>query len=88
MVNKKKNNYLSTSQVARLLGISRIAVFKQIKARQIPAKKIGRSYFISRRALGIALGRELSVAQKKHLSKVVDKAMREYGETFRLLGRE
>lgn len=38
---------LSTSQVAEILGISRIAVHKRIKAGKLKATKVGRNYVIN-----------------------------------------
>ena len=47
MENKdKKAIYISVIELAKMLGISRIAVFNRIKKGQIPAEKIGRSYII------------------------------------------
>ena len=43
----KKAKYVSVAELAKMLGISRIAVFKKIQKGQIPAEKIGRSYVIS-----------------------------------------
>lgn len=39
-------NYISVSEAAKQLGISRIAVFKKIKKGQIQAVRMGRSYAI------------------------------------------
>jgi len=43
MENKK---YISTSEVAKLLGISRVAVFNRIKKGKLNAIKIGRNFAI------------------------------------------
>ena len=43
--------YLSVAQVAKKLGISRIAVFKKIKKGQIKAQRMGRSYAILKEEL-------------------------------------
>ena len=43
-----KEQYVSTAEIAKLLGISTVAVFKRIKKGQIKATKIGRSYAIPR----------------------------------------
>ena len=48
MENKgKKAIFISVAELAKMLGVSRIAVFNKIKKGQIPAEKIGRSYAIS-----------------------------------------
>ena len=50
----QKEKYLTIPQVAKLLGISRIAVYKKVKNGQIKAEKIGRNYAIPREIVRIA----------------------------------
>ncbi len=76
--------YLSTKQVADLIGISRVAVLKRIKRGALKAQKVGRNYIINHDDL---TGR-LSEDDKKEIKKVVKKAVQEYGEMFKLLGKE
>lgn len=80
--------FLSSSQVAKLLGISRIAVFKKIKSGDIKAKKIGRNFAVNRKDLPEVLGAALQNIQKQAIEKSVKKTIREYGETLKLLGKE
>lgn len=92
MENKAKKIYISVAQLAKMLGISRVAVFNRIKKGQIPAEKIGRSYAISMEDVneiiqGINI-KTLSENQKEVIKKAVEKTVREYGETLRLLGKE
>jgi excisionase family DNA binding protein len=87
MINEKKD-YYTTTEIAGLLGISRIAVFKKIKKGQINASKIGRSYAIPKSELESILGKSLTEEQKELLTKAVRKTVKEYGETLKLLGRE
>lgn len=84
----KNNDFISTTELAALLGISRVAVFKRIKAGKLRAKKIGRSYLIAKVDLPIILGTTISDQEKKSINQAVEKAVKQYGETFRLLGRE
>jgi len=79
---------LSTTEVAKILGISRIAVFKKIKSGEIKAKKVGRNYVINRSELPQILGTVLSKEKKRVIEEAVSKTISEYGETLRLLGRE
>ncbi len=90
MVNKdkKQSKYFTTSQLAKILGISRVAVFKKIKSGEIKAEKIGRNYAISSDKIDVLLGRSLSEEQKHILDQGVRKTVKEYGEALRLLGRE
>jgi len=41
-----KSEYISVSQFAKILGVSRIAIYKKIKKGQIEAIRIGRSFVI------------------------------------------
>lgn len=84
-MNKK---YLTTSELAKLLGISRIAVFKKIKAGKIKAKKIGRNFVIDKKELGGILDESLTERKKNEISASVKKTIEEYGETLKLLGKE
>lgn len=80
--------YYSTGEVAKILRISRIAVFKQIKTGKIKAEKVGRNYVIASDNLMEALGKIVGVSKKKKIEEAVKKAIREYGETFKKLAEE
>lgn len=81
--------FLSTTELAQLLGISRQAVFKKIKSGEIKAKKIGRNFIIDKeKKLAGVLGSILTEKQKKEIEKSVDRTISEYGETLKLLGQE
>ena len=45
------NEYLSIPEAARILGLSRIAVFKQVKKGRLPAIRIGRNWAVPAAAL-------------------------------------
>lgn len=81
-------NLFSTAEVAKILGISRIAVFKKVKKGEIPAQKVGRNFVIARQDLPIILGSVLKEADRREIEKAVRKTVREYGETLKLLGKE
>ncbi|MBI4066459.1 helix-turn-helix domain-containing protein [Candidatus Gottesmanbacteria bacterium] len=83
-----EKKYLSTIEAARLLGISRIAVFKKIKAGQIKARKAGRNYIIPKEKLADVLEASLNDGSKKRIEAAVKKTVAEYGDTLRLLGQE
>ncbi|MBI4449987.1 excisionase family DNA-binding protein [Candidatus Uhrbacteria bacterium] len=78
----------STTEVARLLGVSRIAVFKKVKQGKIRAERVGRKYVIHAEDLPAVLGVVLTNREKRRLDDAVDRTVKEYGETLRLLGRE
>jgi len=83
-----KTEYISVAQFAKLLGVSRNAIHKKIKAGQIEAIKIGRSLAIPKKYLNEIMGRALSEKDKKLIDKAVKKTFKEYGEVLKLLGRE
>ena len=83
-----KQEAFTTADVAKLLGISRVAVFKKIKSGDIKAQKVGRNYVIRKADLPIELGGELTEQRKQIVSEAVEKTVREYGEALRLLGKE
>lgn len=82
------NRYISIQELANLLGISRIAVYKKIKKGQIEAIRIGRSFAIPKRYVSHILGKELSAEEKKKIEQAVRKTVKEYGEVLKLLGRD
>ena len=83
----KQAQFISIKQLADILGISRIAVYKRVKKGQIKAVKIGRNFAIPRRYLDHILGRTLSAKDKQRIDGAIKKTIREYGETLKLLGR-
>jgi len=84
----EKNTYISIPQLAKTLGISRIAVYKKVKKGQIKAVRIGRNFAIPRKYIAGILGKELKAEEKKEIDKAVKKTVDEYGEVLKLLGKE
>ena len=84
----EKNDYLTTKELADILGISRIAVFNKIKKGQIKAQKVGRNYIIFKKDLKGILTPELTEDMKKEIDEGVVKTVEEYGETLKMLGKE
>lgn len=84
----KNQDVITTAELAKILGISRIAVFKKIKLGKIKAVKIGRNYVIPIKTLSIALGKTISDAQKEEIDAAVRKTVKDYGDVLRLLGQE
>lgn len=89
--------YLSTAQVAQIMGISRVAVWQKIKKGKIKAQQIGRSYFIASSELkrlgfldrqAIKQVEENSEDRRHEIEKAVKRVVREYGSTLKKLGEE
>lgn len=85
----KKADFITIPQLAKILGLSRIAVFKKVKNGEIKAVKIGRNYAISRDFLNThILGQALSEPEKKEIDSAIKRTIEEYSETIKLLGKE
>jgi excisionase family DNA binding protein len=90
---KEQREYVSIAELAKILGISRVAVFKQVQRGAIPAQRFGRAYAIPMDHVR-SMRNEQSpnpVApydKKPQIRKVVKKVVDEYGETLKLLGKE
>jgi excisionase family DNA binding protein len=82
----KDKNLLSTVELAKLIGISRIAVYKRIKKGKIKAKKVGHNFIIDVKDSGDILGKELNRKEKLEIKRAVKKTIKEYGETLKMLG--
>jgi excisionase family DNA binding protein len=83
-----KGKYITIPQLAKMLGISRIAVYKKVKSGQIKATRIGKNYVISDRDITHILGGKLSDKDKRRIDAAVEKVIAEYGELLRMLGKE
>ena len=83
-----EKQFLSTSEAAKLLGVSRIAVFKKIKSGEIRAEKIGRNFGIRREDLPHVLHQVLREDRKKEFEQAVRKTIQEYGQTLKLRAKE
>ena len=86
MVHRRR--YLTTTELAKMLGMSRIAVFKRIQSGKLRAERVGRAYRIRRADLPSILGATIAPARRRMLDAAVGRVVREYGETLKLLGRE
>ncbi len=84
----KQQEYITIAQLAKVLGITRIAVYKRVKKGQVPAQKIGKMYVIPKNYIDEILGKNLSDSEKKEIDAAVRKTVTDYGEVLKLLGRE
>ena len=84
----KKSAYITIPELAKILGLSRIAIFKRVKKGAIKAVKIGRNYAIPRAYIDSILGKTLGDSDKKEIDMAVKKTVKEYGRTLKLLGKE
>ncbi|MFA6142946.1 MAG: helix-turn-helix domain-containing protein [Candidatus Omnitrophota bacterium] len=84
--------YISIAELAKILGISRIAVYKKVKKGDIKAIKIGRSYAVPANAIDKKNrninGKPLKDEEKRVIEKAVRKTVQEYGDVLKRLGKE
>ncbi len=80
--------YITIPELARLLGVSRIAIYNRVRKGQIPATKIGRTYVITDRTVVDILGKEVTKRGKQRIDAAVQKIVRDYGEALKKLGKE
>lgn len=80
-----KEKYITIPQLAKLLGLSRIEVYRKVKKGQIPAIRVGRVYVISDRDVAYILGEKISQKSKRQVKAAVRKTVQEYGEVLKWL---
>lgn len=80
--------YYSIPEVAKMLGISRIAVYKRVKSGKLKAIRTGRNYGIPETSLKKVMTQPLDANTKARIKSGVKRVISEYGETLKLLGKE
>lgn len=83
-----KQTYITIPQLAKLLGLSRIEVYRKVRKGQIKAERIGRMYVITDKEVAHILGKKPTAKDIGQIEKAVKKAVKEYGEVLRKLGGE
>ena len=83
-----EQKYITIPQLARLLGLSRIEVYRKVRKGQIPAIRIGRNYAISDRDVAYILGKKMSSKDKSKINAAVKKVVKDYGEVLKRLSKE
>ncbi|MBU1128507.1 MAG: helix-turn-helix domain-containing protein [Candidatus Omnitrophica bacterium] len=80
--------YLTIPELAKLMGLSRAAVYKRVRQGKIKAIRVGRNYAVPQEIIGEIMGEELTDETKRRASKAIKKTLKEYGETLKLLGND
>jgi excisionase family DNA binding protein len=85
----KEEKFYSTTEAAKILGVSRVTIFNRIKEGKIHAKKIGRNFIIRAEEIEPFIVRDkLTNKEKEQIGDAVHRAAKEYAEAFKLLGKE
>ena len=80
------HSYLSPTEVAKLLGISRTHVWRKIQSGEIRAEKIGTRYIVPADQFKNTGNSE--PVREEEISKAVKRVVKEYGTTLKKLGAE
>ena len=72
LFNMKRENYYTTQELAKLLGISRVAVFKKIKSGEIKTVSAGRNYLIPKDSLSKEIKKIIEQGQKEAVEEIID----------------
>lgn len=81
-------DFYSTIEVAKILGVSRTSVYSWAKNGKVNATRVGRNYIIPQASVLELLGKTVGKDKEALLSEAVNKAVEQYGEAIRLLGKE
>jgi excisionase family DNA binding protein len=85
---KQRKDFYSVKELADILKISRISVFRKIKNGEIKGRKVGRNYVIPQSEVEQFVTLELTEKVKKEIEKGVSAVIRQYGEVLKKLGKE
>jgi len=84
----KKGKFITIPELAKILGISRIAVYKRVRKGQVKAIRIGRNFAVDQKYVLNILGKSLGQKDKREIDNAVKKTVEQYGQTLKLLGSE
>ncbi len=69
-----KSQFITVSEMAKMLGLTRAAINKQISEGKMPAEKMGRNYLIPKAALPAELQERIKKGQKETTKNVIEKS--------------
>ena len=80
--------HITIPQLAKMLNVSRVTVYRKVISGLIPAEKVGHGYIISDKTISRLLNKKPSNQDKQQIKTAVDKVVTEYSDTLKLLGKE
>lgn len=80
--------YYSIPQAAKLIGVSRIYLYNQIKKGNVEAIRIGRNFAIAKKEIDVLQHRALSSQEEKTITEGVKRVVHDYGDVLKQLGDE
>jgi type I restriction enzyme M protein len=73
-MNTNKSQFITVSEMAKMLGLTRAAINKQISEGKMPAEKMGRNYLIPKAVLPLDLQERIRNGQKEATKNVLEKS--------------
>ncbi len=80
--------FYSTTEGAKIFRVSRKTIFMWITNGTMKANKVGRNFVVPHSSIVEKLGKTLGIEKKMEIEGSIDKAMKDYEQTFRKLGKE
>ena len=80
-VDRREPDYVSSVEAAKLAGVTAEAIRKAIRERRIPARQVGRTYLVERRAVQAYAARSARVADRARPATVREPGASRYSTT-------
>lgn len=80
--------YITIPQLAKMMGVNRVTVYRRVKSGEIKATKVGHDYIIDDKEIQRLLSQDITAADKRRIDKAVKKTVEEYGDVLKWLGKE
>ncbi len=81
-------DYYSIEEVANILRVSKKTIWQWIKDGRVKTRRVGRSNTFPHAIVMELLGQTIKPQERINIEKIINKALKEYGETFKKLGNE
>ena len=82
------SKYLTTTELAAQIGVSRITVYNRVKAGNIPSELIGNRYLIPRRVAEQIIRECNAPMEKQWIENAVKMVLSQYGDVMERLAKE
>ncbi len=84
MTSMSNKEHVTITELAKIMNLSRVQVFRKIKSGEIPAKKVGSIYIIPAEYASLYTG-EMTERDEKLIARGVEKVVVQYGEVLKKL---
>ncbi|GEM_PF-728784 len=83
------SNLISVKEAADLLGYSRNHIVRLIKSGVIKATRVGRSYVVDKKSLGVeGIFKKITPAESRVIKKATSRVIKDYSPLLKKLGKE